>query len=706
MITRRANRFRAWALRAAPLAIFLASAAVARGQAPGFYEVQLAEGRAQFESKRYREAADKLRIASFGLMAQPELLSESLARLALAEQASGRGTETDVALTRFVDAEIQFGSYREDRLEPARARDFRVLLTRRVPRERLAAAPSLAPILEGRPQPPRLAASVLPTAPPPIPTFAVPTPVPPPIFPTEVPVPPTVTAPPPTETPALPTETPEPPTPTSTEEPTRTPWPTPTATLRPTGTATPVAPTPTPRLPTATRTASAIPTATRTPRPPTATRTPTPTRTIPPPTPTRTPSSTPTATRTARATRTAVPATATRTSTATHTATATRTPTATRTATATRTPSATRTATATNTVASQFTRTITPIRSIVRRTPVPTSAGPTPGTYVHSDDVDTPPRILETVNPVYPPDALRARIRGLVILAVLVSETGSPLEIRVIQRARAGLTEAAVAAVRQWKFEPAEKRGISVTTWTTVRVPFEAIPFPPPPTAPPSREPASAARRRELRPPAPGPDPAARADRPADQPGLAPTTDAVLRTRRAVRFAVSPEQARIYVNDAYVGIADDWDGRGGGLDFAFSRRGGHFVHVELPGYRSMDLEIVVTSGAEEDVLEIEAELERSTRASYRRLPSIAAQTGGEVVFDADPRDTTVALGQKVLGYASAFDENNPLRLPGPAAHELLLFAPGHQQRVIRVLVAPQAGQDQALVRVRLRPENP
>jgi periplasmic protein TonB len=104
---------------------------------------------------------------------------------------------------------------------------------------------------------------------------------------------------------------------------------------------------------------------------------------------------------------------------------------------------------------------------------------------VPSDEVDTPPRIQQTFNPVYPPEALRARIRGLVILAVLVSESGTPLEIRVIQQARAGLTEAAVAAVRRWKFEPAEKSGVPVTTWTTVRIPFEAIPFPPEPTEPP-----------------------------------------------------------------------------------------------------------------------------------------------------------------------------------------------------------------------------
>lgn len=80
------------------------------------------------------------------------------------------------------------------------------------------------------------------------------------------------------------------------------------------------------------------------------------------------------------------------------------------------------------------------------------------------------------VPPVYPEDALRKRIRGLVVLRVLVSETGEPAEIRV-EKGREGLTQAAVQAVRQWRFEPATKGGRPVRTFTTVEIPFEAIPF-------------------------------------------------------------------------------------------------------------------------------------------------------------------------------------------------------------------------------------
>jgi protein TonB len=68
-------------------------------------------------------------------------------------------------------------------------------------------------------------------------------------------------------------------------------------------------------------------------------------------------------------------------------------------------------------------------------------------------------------------------VRGLVIVRVLVSETGEPLEAKVERGARQDLNEAAVAAARQWRFEPARKDGRAVRTYTTVRFPFEGVQF-------------------------------------------------------------------------------------------------------------------------------------------------------------------------------------------------------------------------------------
>ena len=77
------------------------------------------------------------------------------------------------------------------------------------------------------------------------------------------------------------------------------------------------------------------------------------------------------------------------------------------------------------------------------------------------------------MKPTYPPLELKARIGGIVVLRVLVSEKGAPAEIAVMRGARAGLDEAAIAAVKKWTFTPGTKDGVPVKTWMTVPIPFE-----------------------------------------------------------------------------------------------------------------------------------------------------------------------------------------------------------------------------------------
>jgi protein TonB len=106
--------------------------------------------------------------------------------------------------------------------------------------------------------------------------------------------------------------------------------------------------------------------------------------------------------------------------------------------------------------------------------------------------VDTPPRPIERILPVYPERALKERVRGEVVLRALVSETGSAVQVTVEKGVRADLDAAAVAAALQWRFEPARKNGRAVRTNATIRFSFEGVqfartPFPlvGSPTAPP-----------------------------------------------------------------------------------------------------------------------------------------------------------------------------------------------------------------------------
>jgi TonB family protein len=114
-----------------------------------------------------------------------------------------------------------------------------------------------------------------------------------------------------------------------------------------------------------------------------------------------------------------------------------------------------------------------PAQPVAAAAPAPTAAVLREGSVVALEDVDSQPRIVKIVKPTYPPLALRARIGGIVVLRVLVSERGAPMTIEVVRGASGGLTEAAVDAVRKWSFEPARKSGLAVRTWMVVPIPFE-----------------------------------------------------------------------------------------------------------------------------------------------------------------------------------------------------------------------------------------
>ena len=57
---------------------------------------------------------------------------------------------------------------------------------------------------------------------------------------------------------------------------------------------------------------------------------------------------------------------------------------------------------------------------------------------------------------------------------------------------------------------------------------------------------------------------------------------------------------------------------------------------------------------------------------------------------------------KALGRASDFGPASPLKLSGPMVHDLMLSAPGHLPKLVRILVAPNAGKNRAKVTEKLK----
>ncbi|SET78901.1 TonB-dependent receptor [Stigmatella erecta] len=70
-----------------------------------------------------------------------------------------------------------------------------------------------------------------------------------------------------------------------------------------------------------------------------------------------------------------------------------------------------------------------------------------------------PPELKRQVEAPYPPEALAQQLEGTVVMLIDISETGAVTDVQVTEAAGHGFDEAAVAAVRQFEFEPAEVDG-------------------------------------------------------------------------------------------------------------------------------------------------------------------------------------------------------------------------------------------------------
>ncbi|MGD8440188.1 MAG: TonB family protein [Holophagae bacterium] len=83
----------------------------------------------------------------------------------------------------------------------------------------------------------------------------------------------------------------------------------------------------------------------------------------------------------------------------------------------------------------------------------------------------TEPEKLSGPNPVYPEAARRARIQGVVVLECTIGKTGDVQEVKVLRPLPLGLTEAAIDAVKKWKFKPSTLNGkpVEVLYILTVR---------------------------------------------------------------------------------------------------------------------------------------------------------------------------------------------------------------------------------------------
>jgi TonB family protein len=108
----------------------------------------------------------------------------------------------------------------------------------------------------------------------------------------------------------------------------------------------------------------------------------------------------------------------------------------------------------------------------------------------------SPPKVKHRVEPKYPEIAQRARIQGTVVLEVVIDKDGTVREARVVRSAPL-LDDAALSALKEWKYEPArDRRGHPVPVYFRVSVKFEI----PSPETSPAKEPLTRGSRGALAP--------------------------------------------------------------------------------------------------------------------------------------------------------------------------------------------------------------
>ena len=99
------------------------------------------------------------------------------------------------------------------------------------------------------------------------------------------------------------------------------------------------------------------------------------------------------------------------------------------------------------------------------------------GSYsaAQSDSVefDKAPVAISQVQPKYPEAAMKDHIEGTVFLKVLVDRQGAVRDVTVLKTDSKVLEQAAIDAMRQWRFTPASLQEEPVDAWITVPFRFK-----------------------------------------------------------------------------------------------------------------------------------------------------------------------------------------------------------------------------------------
>ena len=118
----------------------------------------------------------------------------------------------------------------------------------------------------------------------------------------------------------------------------------------------------------------------------------------------------------------------------------------------------------------EATEMLTRATALVRRARLGPSAPGAQGPLRVGGDISEPKRIVD-VKPIYPADAMAQKVSGIVIMEVVIDKTGAVRDAKVL-RSVPLLDQAALDAVKQWRYTPTLLNGTPVELVMTVTMTF------------------------------------------------------------------------------------------------------------------------------------------------------------------------------------------------------------------------------------------
>jgi protein TonB len=82
------------------------------------------------------------------------------------------------------------------------------------------------------------------------------------------------------------------------------------------------------------------------------------------------------------------------------------------------------------------------------------------------------PELIHRIDPRYTEPARKARLQGTVIVQAVIDEQGRVTDVQIYKSLPMGLDQAAVDAVRQWRFKPATLHGRPVKVYYSLTIHF------------------------------------------------------------------------------------------------------------------------------------------------------------------------------------------------------------------------------------------